>query len=78
VQTFSHTGTKPNTFVDELVEVTFRPLGPTLTEITLTNGWNGQGMTPEEGETLKEGWSQWLDLLDAIFINSPGEETPRE
>lgn len=64
---FSHVNTQPGTFTDEFVEVTLRALGPSSTELTLRNGWNGVGMTGDDEKTLKEGWSLWLDLLEGAL-----------
>jgi uncharacterized protein YndB with AHSA1/START domain len=67
LKTFSHTSTEPDTFVDEYLDVKLTPLAASVTELTLTNAWKGQGMSPDEIEGLKRGWWQWLDLLDALF-----------
>jgi uncharacterized protein YndB with AHSA1/START domain len=64
LKTFRHYRTEPGTYEVEFVEVTLRPLRPKLTELTLTNGWNGLGMTDEESEALKEGWFLWVDMLE--------------
>ena len=77
VQTFSHVATEPGTYTDEFVEVTFRPLGPALTELKLTNSWNGLGMTDEERALLGQGWSLWLDRLEAVFSRPDRQERRR-
>jgi uncharacterized protein YndB with AHSA1/START domain len=76
VQTFRHVATEPETFVDEFVEVTLRALGPARTELTLTNGWDGLGMSDEEAEQLEDGWGEWLDLLEsALDDGNSGDAT---
>jgi uncharacterized protein YndB with AHSA1/START domain len=69
VMTFRHDATEPGTYEDEYVEVTLRPLGPKLTELTLTNGWNGLGMTDGESDALKDGWNQWVTMLDDAIVH---------
>jgi uncharacterized protein YndB with AHSA1/START domain len=64
VKTFRHEVTEPGTYEDEFVEVSLRPLGSDRTELTLTNGWNGLGMTGEERDALQAGWSIWIDMLE--------------
>jgi uncharacterized protein YndB with AHSA1/START domain len=64
VKTFRHGGIEPGTYEDEYVEVLLRPLGPNHTELTLTNGWTGLGMTDEERAALEAGWSIWIDMLE--------------
>lgn len=51
-------------FVDEFIQITFKPIGPDRTELTLLNGWDGQGMAEGDAEKLREGWTEWLDRLE--------------
>jgi uncharacterized protein YndB with AHSA1/START domain len=66
-QTFSHVGS-PIERSGEFIEVSLRPLGPALTELTLTHGWSGPAMSDEESGSLEQGWNDWLDLLDTVFV----------
>jgi uncharacterized protein YndB with AHSA1/START domain len=52
-------------YSDEVITITFRAIGPRRTEVTLTNEWNGKGLTDEERENLKRGWNEWLDRYEA-------------
>lgn len=57
-------GIDPSAYWDEIVEVTFRALGPRSTEVTLRNAWNGKGMSDDEREGLDKGWAEWLDRYE--------------
>jgi uncharacterized protein YndB with AHSA1/START domain len=74
VMSFRHISTLPDTYVDEYVEVLFRPIEPNLTELTLTNGWDGLGMSDEEAAALRNGWNEWLDLLESALPSFAGAE----
>jgi len=51
-------------YSDEILTITFRVVGPRLTEVTLVNAWNGKGMTAEERDKLGQGWGDWLDRYE--------------
>lgn len=69
-KTFSYVGTgvtQPTGYTDEFIDITFREISPGRTELTLTNGWSGKAMPPEEQSASEEGWNFWLDQLrDAL------------
>jgi len=52
-------------YSDEVLTITFREVGPRRTEVTLTNEWNGKGMTGEERENLGRGWADWLGRYES-------------
>jgi uncharacterized protein YndB with AHSA1/START domain len=54
----------------EFLEVTLRPLGPGRTELTLTDGWDGEGMDEEGQDAVKAAWNGWLDGLAKLFPTS--------
>jgi len=53
----------PSPYVNEFFEVTLRPVGEDQTELTLVNGWDGDGLNTEATDSVREGWSHWLDQL---------------
>jgi uncharacterized protein YndB with AHSA1/START domain len=67
VMSFRHISTLPGTYIDEFLDVRFREIDPTHTELTLVNGWDGLGMTEDETAALIAAWNDWLDLLDAAL-----------
>jgi uncharacterized protein YndB with AHSA1/START domain len=52
---------------DEMIEITFRDLGDGRSELTLRNGWNGEGMDEDGVKGAKEGWTFWLDALGGML-----------
>lgn len=54
-------------FVDEFIQITFKPLPGNRTTLTLLNGWDGKGMDDGDAEKLKEGWAEWLDRLETAL-----------
>ncbi|MDP2341182.1 MAG: SRPBCC domain-containing protein [Deltaproteobacteria bacterium] len=75
VQSFRHTETEPETFFDEFLELNFKRVNSTTTELTLLNAWTGQGMSDVHREAMQQAWSQWLDLLHAA-LRRPAAEAP--
>ena len=74
VQTFrgESEGTSPaddcsNLYQNERLEITLRPLGPTRTELTFSNIWEGQALTADDLAATRAGWDAWLDQLAALF-----------
>ncbi len=68
VQTFHGVASgEPTPDHREFLEVTLRPLGPARTELTLTDGWDGEGMDEEGQEAVKAAWNGWLDELEKLF-----------
>ena len=72
VQTFSAGRTEPDPdavspYRDEFLEIRLHPLGPSTTELTLVNGWDGEGMDEEGKAAVGEAWAAWLALLEALF-----------
>ncbi len=57
-------------YSDETITITFRALGPRSTEVTLTNSWNGKGMSPDELENLGKGWADWLGRFERALTAS--------
>jgi uncharacterized protein YndB with AHSA1/START domain len=51
-------------FIDEFIQITFRPLADGRAELTLVNGWDGKGLDEGDAEKLEQGWSEWLDRLE--------------
>ncbi|WKB55036.1 SRPBCC family protein [Eleftheria terrae] len=74
VQTFCHADPGVDGQVDEFVEVRFHPLGPAATELTVTNGWHGLGLSEEERAAVLAGWSEWLELLVAAVMHPRAAE----
>ena len=73
VKTFVNEATPAGAYQDEQVEVILRALPDGRTELTLRNGWNGLGPTPDEVGGLEQGWNAWIDLLDrAVARGIPG------
>jgi uncharacterized protein YndB with AHSA1/START domain len=71
VKTFVNVATPAGTYQDEQVEVSLRALPDGRTELTLRNGWNGQGPTPDETRGLAQGWNEWIDLLARAVAAGP-------
>jgi uncharacterized protein YndB with AHSA1/START domain len=74
VQTFRGTSERADPVDDssqlyenERLEVVLRPLGPTRTELTLSNTWDGQGLTTADLAATRAGWDAWLDQLAGLF-----------
>lgn len=57
----------PSPYLNEFFEVKLRPLEAGRTELTLTNGWDGEALDNEASEGVREGWSQWLGQLEAAL-----------
>lgn len=70
-QTFLAEGHEPNPYTDEFIAVSLQPLSGSRTRLVLANGWNGPALDEEGVEAAKQGWSMWLDLLDAMFKQHP-------
>ena len=63
--TFTHHSEKPEDGIsDEKVVVTFRPIEPGRTELTLVNSWTGPEFEPSLYEGLRGGWEEWIDRLE--------------
>ena len=75
LQTFRHTETAPETFLDEFLELKFRPVDLMSTELVLLNAWTGQGMSDQDRDAMEQAWSQWLDLLQAALPRPGAERT---
>jgi uncharacterized protein YndB with AHSA1/START domain/DNA-binding transcriptional ArsR family regulator len=54
-------------YQNERLEITLRPLGPTRTELTFSNIWEGQALTSADLAATRAGWDAWLDQLAALF-----------
>lgn len=67
VQTFYVGSEGPGPDYNERLEVALRPLGPAKTELTFTDGWDGEGMDEEGQEAVKAAWNGWLDGLAKVF-----------
>jgi uncharacterized protein YndB with AHSA1/START domain len=67
VQTFGGEGVEASPYRDEFLEVTLRPLGPERTELTLIDGWDGQGLDAADEAATREAWSAWIDDLAKLF-----------
>jgi len=53
----------PGPYRDEFVEIELREREGGKTELTLTNGWDGEALDAEATDGVREGWSHWLDQL---------------
>jgi len=71
-QTFLAEGGEPNPYTEEFIAVSLRPLADGRSRLVLDNGWNGPPLAEGDIETAKQGWSMWLDLLEAMFEENPG------
>jgi uncharacterized protein YndB with AHSA1/START domain len=67
VQSFYVGSDGPSPDYQEFLEITLRPLGPDRTELTFTDGWNGEGMDEEGQEAVRQAWNGWLDQLETLF-----------
>jgi uncharacterized protein YndB with AHSA1/START domain/DNA-binding transcriptional ArsR family regulator len=54
-------------YQNERLEIVLRPLGPTRTELTFSNVWEGQALSEEDLAATTAGWDAWLDQLAALF-----------
>ncbi|MEO3997492.1 SRPBCC domain-containing protein [Mesorhizobium sp. CAU 1732] len=70
-QTFVAEGHDPYPYADEFIAISFRALPDGDTQLTLVNGWNGDGPGEDGAELVRQGWTLWLDLLDGMFERSP-------
>jgi uncharacterized protein YndB with AHSA1/START domain len=57
---------------DEQIEIVFTLLEDGGTQVTLTNGWNGEGLNQKGMKDVERAWSHWLELLADAAI---GDET---
>ena len=57
-----------------LVTARMRPLGPALTELTLTHS----GVAAEDETGLREGWASCLDKLQALYASDGKIARPRD
>jgi uncharacterized protein YndB with AHSA1/START domain len=63
--TFTHHAQTPADRIgDERVGVTFRELEPGRTEVRVTNSWTGPAVEPSDYDLLREGWEEWVSLLE--------------
>lgn len=72
VQTFragpaESTEEQASPYLNEYLEITFRPAGRAETELTFINGWDGEALSMEDQNATREAWSSWLDLLESVF-----------
>jgi uncharacterized protein YndB with AHSA1/START domain len=67
VQTFGVESAEENPYRDEYLEVTLRPVGPERTELTLIDGWNGQGLDDADEAATTQAWAAWIDDLAKLF-----------
>lgn len=58
---------QPSPYTNEYLEVQLEPLESGETELTFTNGWDGEAPSAEDREATREAWSSWLDLLDNVL-----------
>lgn len=56
----------------EFVEIVFRTIAPGRTSLSLTNGWDGEGMSDAEFDALERRWTAWLERLEALFPGHSG------
>lgn len=71
VQTFlAGDPTSANPYSNEFIEVRFRELSPTQSEMTFINGWDGEALTEEGIDAAKAAWSQWLDGMEKLAVAS--------
>jgi len=67
VQTFGGEGGDESPYRDEHLEITLRSLGPERTELTLIDGWNGQGLDNDDTAATHSAWAAWIDDLAKLF-----------
>lgn len=68
VQTFHGVGINdPTPDHREFLDVTLHSLGPSRTELTLADCWDGEGMDEEGEQAVKAAWNGWLDGLAKLF-----------
>lgn len=58
---------EPSPYANEFIEVTLSQIESGETEMLFINGWNGPALDEETREATREGWSGWLDQLEALF-----------
>lgn len=63
VLTFEDIDTRPGIHVDERVDVSFEVKSPSITELRVVHGWDGQPMTPAERSALEADWTVRLERL---------------
>jgi uncharacterized protein YndB with AHSA1/START domain len=52
---------------NEFLDIQLRPLGLSQTELTLTDGWDGEALDEEGEQAAKQAWNGWLDQLQKLF-----------
>lgn len=63
--TFTHIAqTAADRISDETVTVSFHEIEPGRTELTLVNAWTGPEFEPSYYDTLRQGFEQWIDMLE--------------
>jgi uncharacterized protein YndB with AHSA1/START domain len=67
VQTFGVESAEEHPYCNEYLEVTLRPLDVQRTELTLVDGWNGQGLDDVDMVATRDAWADWLDELAKVF-----------
>jgi uncharacterized protein YndB with AHSA1/START domain len=72
VQSFGLEGVEGNPFEDEEIEVELRPLGTELTELVLTDRWNGPAMTADETALAEDAWLRWLMGIERVVETPSG------
>lgn len=56
---------KPNPYSDEFIEIRLTEVGPSHTELTFTNGWDGEPLNAEAVDAARAAWSGWLEQMEA-------------
>lgn len=59
----------PNPYPNEFIEIQLRDLGPSRTELTFTNGWDGEAIDEEGLAGARAGWSIWLDMMEKSLLD---------
>lgn len=60
----------------ELIEVQLRDLGPSRTELTFINGWDGGALDEKSLAEAKLAWSGWFDLMERSLVEGDRDADP--
>lgn len=58
---------EPLPIAAEFIEIRLQPLGPAQTLVRFLNGWDGEDMSEDARQAVRQAWSAWLDQLETIF-----------
>lgn len=58
----------PSPYSNEFIEVRLLERGPSRTELTFINGWDGEGLSEEGVIAARAAWSEWLDRMERSLL----------